>query len=132
MVCGHNHSLFSSPLIEPDGRISRIRLSEAVLRFASFVSPCGVRGKTSQAVLLMQAFVPILRPVMRPALGVFLPQPSPDSMTHLPLHLPKHLVPLRVVKGPDPAAYPLIDPGHYCFRLFPERVPFRFFAYCRQ
>ena len=80
----------------------------------------------------MQAFVPILRPVMRTALGVFLPQPSPNSITHLHLHLREHLFTLRVVEVPDPAACPLIDPSHNCFRFSPERVTFRFFAYCRQ
>ncbi|XHR29514.1 MAG: hypothetical protein ACFUZC_02930 [Chthoniobacteraceae bacterium] len=45
------------PLIEPNVRIARIRLSEAVLRFASWASPFGLQGETDQPVVIVESLV---------------------------------------------------------------------------
>ncbi len=78
------------PLIEPDGRISRIRLSEAVLRFASSLAVGGMVGHPIQAVSFPQLFTGVLGSVAASDFGVFLPQPASDSRLHVPLELGEH------------------------------------------
>ena len=78
------------PLIEPDVRISRIRLSEAVRRFASFFPVGSMVRHPMQAVSFPQLLAGVLGRVARSDFRVFLPQPSSNPRLHGPLQLGEH------------------------------------------
>ena len=78
------------PLIEPDVRISRIRLSEAVRRFASFFPVGSMVRHPMQAVSFPQLLAGVIGRVSRSDFRVFLPQPSSNPRLHVPLQLGDH------------------------------------------
>jgi len=52
--------------------------------------------------VVVEAFIALGFPVVRLALGVFLPQLSPDARPDLPLHLAEHFAAVGVMKVADP------------------------------
>ncbi len=80
----------------------------------------------------MEAFVAVGIAIVRLGLGLFLPQPSPDTLPHLPLHFVEHTRAIGVVEVADPSPHPNIDAGDDFFGflpvgapgcLFPDRLP---------
>ncbi len=73
------------PLIKPDGRISRIRLSEAVLPFASSLSVGSMLWHPIQAASFPQWLTGALGSLSASDFGVILPQPAPEPDLQVPL-----------------------------------------------
>jgi len=75
----------------------------AVLRFASLCLRFGVHGEVDQAIVIVESFVDVGVSIMRLGLDVFLPEPSPHELPHLPLHFIEHTGAIGVMKVADPS-----------------------------
>ncbi len=99
------------PRIEPNGRISGIRLSAAALRFAPSLSVGSTVCHPMQAVSFSQLFTDVLGSAAASGFGVFLPQPSSDSRLLGPLQLGEHSRAVAVMKAPAPLSLLLLGGG---------------------
>jgi hypothetical protein len=62
--------------------------------------PFGVHGEVDQAVVIVESFVAVGVSIMRLGFGVFLPQPSPHALSHLPLHFIEHPRAIGIISNP--------------------------------
>ncbi len=107
------------PLIEPDVRISRIRLSEAVRRFASFFPVGSMVRHPMQAVSFPQLLAGVLGRVARSDFRVFFPQPSSNPRLHVPFQLGEHSRAVPVMNVSRPPSHSLIDPSNDLLGFLP-------------
>src|SRR5215471_13845868 len=101
------------PLIKPDGRISRIRLSEplhhkAFGRTVELSLPRYPHRQSPQTVTVVQQLVGIIAPQRLGAI-VFAPQPAAQPVSHPVLGLAEHTRALPIVEIPTPAPQQLVQ-----------------------
>ena len=94
----------SPPLIKPDGRISRVRLSEdpssVGLRLGMF--PCGPGGQFPESMSLIQQLIGVML-VLSFGTFVFAPEPAPQPAADKTLHFLQGSCAVAVVKISAPA-----------------------------
>ena len=82
-----------------------------------------MHGEVDQAVVIVESFVAVGVSIMRLGFGVFLPQPSPHALSHLPLHFIEHPRAIGVMKVADPSPHPAIDAGDDLIGFLPHGAP---------
>src|SRR4249919_2515997 len=110
------------PLIEPDVRISRIRLSEAVHRVASGALPVGMHGEAYETVMIVKVCIAIRLPVSGVGLSVFLPQPAAQPLSGAPLHFVEDPRAVGIMKVADPSPQPSINGCEDFLGRLPQRI----------